>query len=238
MESKKRLRLLLHLIFLLYIFLLIFPELVFANQFSWGRFTVYYHHKNQNPEQLKSIISDAETLLKASPLEKEMGQQKIFLTSSFTEFTFFAPQARKAFAVNYPLTQNIFIATSDILKNRSFRNGKTHNTRSLSSVIAHETTHSLIDNHFGVFRARWRIPQWKKEGYCEYIAQETSMDQQKGLSLFCQNDSISSPAFEYFKATLKTRFILEQENVSLASFFNHDFDKKIYRQKLFNFYCH
>jgi len=46
--------------------------------------------------------------------------------------------------------------------------------RTLSGTIAHEMTHRLVADHIGEWAAL-RLPAWKREGYPDYVAQETSI---------------------------------------------------------------
>ena len=63
-----------------------------------------------NLEQLKSILDKSENLLKSTELFKTEINQDVFICNSYNEFTFFALWSRKAFAINYPITQNIFLS--------------------------------------------------------------------------------------------------------------------------------
>ena len=118
-----------------------FPHLLFANKLDYKNFSVYYHSNDINTEELKLVLDKSENLLKKSELFKKGTSQDIFICNGYSEFTFFALLSRKAFAVNYPISQNIFISKSSISQNYILRNGKENNKRTLSGVIAHETVH-------------------------------------------------------------------------------------------------
>ncbi len=48
----------------------------------------------------------------------------------------------------------------------------------------------------------YRLPQWIKEGYCKYVARDSSLPERKGIQLLVerkQNNSISSKYFVWRK---------------------------------------
>ncbi len=143
-------------------------------------------------------------LLRTSPLAEKPYHQKLFLCSSFTELTLFSPASGKAFAFNFPLLQNIFLAESVVSRNIIRSNTTVNNARTLSSVIAHKIVHSLLENKLGLITYRMR-PAWKNEGYCDFIANEISYNYTQGLQGICRKLAPSSSnSFKYFKARLFT----------------------------------
>ena len=111
---------------------------------EYKNFNGYYHSSEINVEKLKSVLDESQNLLNNNELYNTEINQDIFICNSFNEFTFFALFGRKAFAVNYPITQNIFLSKSSITENSILRNGKENNRRTLSGFIAHEAAHSLL----------------------------------------------------------------------------------------------
>ena len=137
---------------MIYILIILFPQFLFENKLKYKMFSVYYHSNEVSVEELKSILDESERLLLASDLYQIEMDQDLFICSSLGEFTFFALRSRNAFAVNHLITQNIFLSESSTSENYIFRNGINNNKRTLSGVIAHETTHSLLENHLGPHR--------------------------------------------------------------------------------------
>ena len=87
-------------------------------------------------------------------------------------FRLFNPEAA-GFAFSVPVTNHVFIASADFTSNVAHRNASDFNKRALSSVIAHEITHGLIRNRLGLLRGL-RLAEWENEGYCDFVAQESS----------------------------------------------------------------
>ena len=220
-----------------YILLICFPHLLFANKLDYKNFSVYYHSNDINTEELKLVLDKSENLLKKTELFKKGKSQDIFICNGHSEFTFFANFSRKAFAVNYPISQNIFISKSSISQNYTLRNGKENNKRTLSGVIAHETVHSLLENKLGLLKYKL-LPSWKNEGYCDFIANESSFNKQKGVKEICndtENKDITS--FKYFKYRMITEYLFEERKVTLEKFFDEDFDLENINNNLKKKYC-
>lgn len=220
-----------------YILIIIFPSFLFANKLEYKSFSVHYHSNDINTEELKLVLEKSERLLKGTELFKIGIKQDIFICNSFNEFTFFALLSRKAFAVNYPVFQNIFLSKSSISENYILRNGKENNKRTLSGVIAHETVHSLLENKLGILKYKL-LPSWKNEGYCDFIANESSFNEKKGLQDIC-NDKVNSdiPSFKYFKYRILTQYLFKEKKISIEKFLNDDFELEEMNNDLKKKYC-
>jgi len=236
-KKKKLLNWLLGGISLTYLVIILFPSFLFANNFDYKNFTIYYHSDEINLEQLKSILDKSENLLKSTELFKTEINQDVFICNSYNEFTFFALWSRKAFAINYPITQNIFLSKSSISENSILRNGKENNKRTLSGVIAHETTHSLLENKLGTLKYKL-LPSWKNEGYCDFIADESSFNKEKGMQDICNDkENLDTPSFKYFKYRILTEFLFKESKISIEKFLNDDFDLEKINDDLKKKYC-
>jgi len=207
---------------ILYGLILLFPQVLFSNSINYKNFTVYYHSDPMDIPKLESILDKSARLLSESEVFDAEKEQKVFICGSFNEFAFFALRSHKSFAVNYPLIQNIFLSKSNIEENSIRRNASENNRRTLSGVIAHETTHSLLENKLGIVKYKL-LPSWKNEGYCDYVAKESSYDKQLGRKQICENVDTDSPSFRYFKYKTYVQFLLEAE-VPLDDFLTQDFN--------------
>ena len=219
-----------------YFLAIVFPSFLFANKLEYKSFSVHYHSNDINREELRLIIDKSENLLKGTELFKTI-KQDIFICNSFNEFTFFALLSRKAFAVNYPVFQNIFLSKSFASEDYILRNGKENNKRTLSGVIAHETVHSLLENKLGILKYKL-LPSWKNEGYCDFIANESSFNEKKGLQDICNDkDNSESTSFKYFKYRKITQYLFEERKITLEKFLNDDFGLEEINENLKNKYC-
>lgn len=236
-KTKKIFNWLLGGIGLSYLLVIVFPSFLFANKLEYKSFSVHYHSNDINMEELKLVLDKSENLLYNTELFKKGISQDIFICNGYSEFTFFALMSRKAFAVNYPIFQNIFISKSSVSQNYILRNGKENNKRTLSGVIAHETVHSLLENKLGLLKYKL-LPSWKNEGYCDFIVNESSFNEQKGLTDIC-NDEVNSESasFKYFKYRMITQYLFQERKITLEKFLNDDFELEEINENLKNKYC-
>ena len=220
-----------------YLIILFFPTFLFANKVEYKNFSVYYHSNDINIKELKLVLDKSEKLLKGTELFKIGINQDIFICSSYNEFTFFAPISRKAYGINNPISQNIFLTKSSISGNYILRNGDENNKYSLSGVIAHETVHSLLRNELGLLKYKL-LPSWKNEGYCDFIANESSFNEQKGFTIIC-NDEVNSESasFKYFESRKITQYLFEDRKVSLNKYLDEDFDIENITSDMKKKYC-
>jgi hypothetical protein len=214
-----------------YLLLLCFPQVLFAHEISYGNFQVY------SPEPLdqsiNAVLDKADARLATSGINTPAVKPKVFLTSNFTLYRVLSlflggNSFGKGFAA-LP-TENIFINKSDLAKDLVFRNAPAHNQRSLSGVIAHETTHFLIRKRFGYWR-NLTSPAWKREGYAEYVAGGSTLDYETGVRMWKANPK-DDTGYRYFKYYLLVTYLLEQEKLSVDDLFNRDFDVPSLEEKV------
>ena len=196
-KARRVLEASINLLGLAYLLLLCAPQLVFAHSVSYHQFRVYSTKPINN--RIYPILQSAEQRLGRSEINDPRVNYPIFLCPTHTAFAFFSPLARKAFAVNQPFVHAIMVNTPDVGADRVTTGAGAYDRRTLSGVIAHECTHTLLARRFGQVRVL-TLTSWKQEGYCDFIAQETSFDQREGTKLLQQGRSDPSPSFQYFKA--------------------------------------
>jgi len=214
----------------LYCLLLIFPQFLFAHEVSHKNFKVYARQPLH--ENITRVLDSAEERLKKSPIYDESAKEKIFFSDTFGFYTFQYPVSRNSFASTLPGIGNVRINKSDIGGDTVFRDTGSNNRRTLSGVIAHEITHNLIRNRFGLISSFIKLPKWKDEGYCEYIAGETTLSFEEGVRRWKENPNDSSK-YDYFKYHQMVKYLLDDEKISIEDLFSRDFDEKELEVKVF-----
>ncbi len=217
-------------IFAAYFITLIFPQFLFAHALEHRNFKVYA--RQPIDENITRVLDAADERLKKSPIYDESVRQKIFLSDSFGFYAFQSPLSRKSFATTLPVARNIRVNKSDIGGDAVLRDTDTDNRRSLSGVIAHEVTHNLIRKRFGLVNSFVKLPNWKDEGYCEYVAGETTLSYEEGVRRWRENPS-SDAKYAYFKYQQMVKYLLEDEKISVEDLFSRDFDAKDLEAKVF-----
>ncbi len=106
--------------------------------------------------------------------------ERIFVCNRPWLFRLLSPISAGAFAYSLPVTDNVFVANADLVHNVARSAAPDFNTRSFSAVAAHEITHGLIRHRVGLLHS---LPTWVVEGYCDYVARESSFPEAEGLRL-------------------------------------------------------
>ena len=195
-----------------YLTLVAFPNFLFGYTLTYNHYNI--HSTKAIGDNIKILVDEAEKHLSASELYDKNFTQDICLCNGYTLYSFLAPLSRTAFACNYPLINIIFIADCNIEKNQAYKNDEQDNyTRRLSELIAHETTHTLIEKKLGFWKYRF-LTSWKNEGYCEYIGYNNA-DALKDAKTFLathRNDKSGSAMYrKYFYAVI---FLKEKEKMT------------------------
>lgn len=216
-------------IFAAYLLTICFPQYLFAHDVKYQSFHVY--SRQPFDRGIYKVLDDAETRLSKSTIYDREVSRQVFLTNSQGMYTFLSNKAFRSFANSVPLINNIIINKSDVAHDLVFLNRPQHNNRSLSGVIAHEVAHLFIRKKVGVLRASL-MPTWKNEGYCEYIAGDTTISFEEGVNLWKTNPNEDSK-YRYFKYHLMVKYLLETEKLSIEDVFARDFDLKDLEAKVF-----
>lgn len=216
-----------------FVFLLVYPQVLFAHEVRYKNFTVY--SRQPLDQSLYTVLDKVEAQLSASPINDANVEPKIFLTGSQKLYSLLSLYIGwNSFGKGYPLlpTNNVFINEADVSRDLVFRKAATGSQRSLSGVISHEITHLHIRNRFGYLR-NVIVPAWKKEGYAEYVAGGSTLDHETGVKLWKANPN-NGTGYQYFKYYLTVKYLLETDKVSVEDLFNRDIDQEQLEAKTFS----
>ena len=212
-----------------YLLLLVFPQALFAYSAEHGKFRVY--SREPLGIEIAQVLDKAEDKLKNSPIYDADVRRDIYLTDSHSMYALLSHKAYRSFANSVPFIDNVFINKTDVAADRVILNREFSNTRSLSGVIAHETAHLFIRKRYGAIAA-WMMPTWKNEGYCEYIAGDTTITLEEGIRRWRENPQ-DDTNYSYIKYQLMVQHLLERESVSVDDLFNKSWDEKAVAERTF-----
>ena len=198
---------------MLYAGLHIFPQPLFAHSVTADGITIY--SPDPLPPEAASCATRTAELLKQSELALPDRPERVFVCNAPWLFRLFSPRSPQAFAISVPLTDNVFVSGADFSTDVATRSGRDFNKRSFSAVMAHEITHGLIRHRLGPLRSI-RLPDWVAEGYCDYIAHESSFPEAKGLRLFATGQDQRSMSYRYFTYRQMVRYLMEHENLTFS----------------------
>jgi len=169
-------------------------------------------------DQLYRVTARAAKLVAASPLADPSGERRrVFLTRGGWRWNWLALQTRDAFALTRAAGGALLINESDLaadkVRNRYGR------TRGLSRVIAHETCHGMERRAFGMIKSDVLTPQWLREGYCDHVAQESTLSEAEAAQLKATGSH--SPALVYFEGRKRVERELATNGKNVAALFAH-----------------
>lgn len=150
--------------------LLAFPQVLCRHQVQAGSIRLYY---DDMPEAAASELARAvDHRLRASGLADSTGTARVFLLQRPSAYTWIARLSgvpREAQGFNLSLLGNTFVSGPRVaalgeLSGRGPRYSVWEGD--LSHTIAHEVGHQVVVSSIG----RRALPQWKREGLAEYIA--------------------------------------------------------------------
>ncbi len=218
-------------IFAAYLLTICFPQYLFAHSVGYKNFQIC--SREPLDENIYKVLDDAEARLSKSSIYDSEISRRVFLTDGFGMYGFLSNKAFRSFANSVPGIDNIFVNKSDAAADLVFLNRPENNKRSLSGVIAHEVTHLFIKKRVGYARNVLSLPTWKNEGYCEYIAGDTTITFEEGVKRWKENPNDDSK-YRYFKYYLRVKYLLETEKLTIDDIFNRDFDKSDLDAKVFS----
>lgn len=196
---------------LLYAGLHVFPQVFFAHSVTTDGITIY--SRTPLPPAAAECAKRAAALTHQSELAVPGRRERVFVCNSPWLFRLFSPRSHGASAVRVSLTGQVFVADADFQNNTSRRSSPDFNTRKFSSVMAHEITHGLIRHRLGQWRGTL-LPDWVDEGYCEYVARESSFPEAEGLRRFAAAEVHPSPAYRYFEYRQMVRHLIDHQHLT------------------------
>lgn len=168
------------------------------------------------PPAMAQVLARTRTLLAHSPLDDPALPGAVFLTDGGWRWSLLALTSRGAFALRRPFRDAIVVNASDPATDRVETGRAIGGRRSLSGVIAHETTHVLVTRRYGEWRAAM-LPVWKSEGYADHVAQESSLGDQDYARL--RRSGERHPALAYYEGRRRVEDLLRRSGGDVDALF-------------------
>ncbi|MFM6932515.1 MAG: hypothetical protein ACKOUT_09765 [Novosphingobium sp.] len=151
--------------------------------------------------EIERVIADANRRVTSSAIADPQGESRsIYLTQGGWRWNWLALQSRESFGFTRAATSYIVINRSDLASNRMTKGRPVGPGRTLSSIIAHETCHGMERRRYGPLMSVFK-PTWLVEGYCDYVAQESTLTEARFADLKARGQH--HPAMVYFEGRKK-----------------------------------
>ena len=161
---------------------------------------------------LAPIVAASAARIDRSPVAREREQRRIFLTNGGWRWHWLVLTSRGAFAITRPLSENIVVNRTNLRTGKVSNGRAVGGVRSLASVIAHETAHGMIRRRYGPFAGLFH-PNWLIEGYCDFVAGESSLSATEVARLEAAGED--HPALSYFHGRRRVASILARNGGSV-----------------------
>ena len=149
------------------------PLLLFPHMRMVGVTPVY--SASPIPDEIEGVIGRADALVRASPLfTPEVLSRPVYLTDGGLRWRLLSLNVSNSLALSRPLVETIVVNRSDVVTDRVWYGGNPVPARDLAGVIAHERTHVLIRQRFGLLSSQV-YPSWVVEGYSDHVSGKGSM---------------------------------------------------------------
>lgn len=168
-------------------------------------------------DQLRPLLARANALVAASPLHVGAEGRDIYLTDGGWRWAWLAGTSRGAFALTRPFAEAVIVNRASMTNDRVFNGAAIAGTRTLSGVIAHEKCHGMLRRRFGVLRER-AVPTWLSEGYCDYVARDSSLTDAQAKAL--EVAGAYHPAIAYLRGREKVRALLAANGGNVDKLFD------------------
>lgn len=210
------------------ILIICYPQFYYFNdKIEYKNFKVYYDKKI--PDQIYATLDAVDQAIQKSECYDPKLGFKIFLRSEANQYDILPlqfPDKGSRWAI--PVIKNVFLYKSDCATNTSYNH--IGHTRTLSTVLAHELIHILVENKW-FFKSKIAyfdndsLSQfgllWKEEGYAEYIAGGPSIKLDEGLKILNNEIPLEYvPHLEYFKYWLAVRHLILKKHMTFEEILN------------------
>lgn len=159
------------------------PLLLFPHMRMVGATPVY--SESPIPDEIEGVIARADALVRASPLfTPEVLNRPVYLTNGDLRWRLLTFSSA-ALAISRPATETIVVNRSSPVTDQVWNSVDPFPARDLSGVIAHERTHVLIRQRFGLLAARL-YPTWVVEGYCDHVSGRSTLSDATAAQLIAK----------------------------------------------------
>lgn len=165
---------------------------------------------------MASILADANARTIRSPIAVGSEGRRIFLTDGGWRWKLLALNNQGGFALTRAVREDLIFNRSDVLAGTVQNGAELGGFRTLAGVIAHEKCHGMERRHFGLM-VTLTAPTWLLEGYCDYVAQESSLSNADVAQLKAKGES--HPALPYYEGRRRVAAILQANGGNVDELF-------------------
>jgi hypothetical protein len=198
------------LLAVLYFATLLHPQMFFPGAYAGA--SIHVRSDELIAEGAAEVIVLAESRIRRSPLFDPARTYPVYVCNTRWRWNYFSGFDGRSRGFQTPLGRASFIRAARWAENGLAGPDGRNGPRSLDVYIAHEVTHMMLADHFGLIAER-RLPVWLREGYAEYVARRDSFDYEATRARFLAGDETLGSGDRYWKYLLLVTQLLDREGL-------------------------
>jgi hypothetical protein len=201
----------------LYLFLLAYPQPLFAYQLEHAGITVYA--TTPVPDAMRATLDRVRHRINRSPLIDPTQRHAVFICNTPWIFALFARTNHRAGGIADAFVgQHVFLRESDMARDRLISPGgqPVAEDRPLSYFIAHELMHIAQVRYLGRLGYA-RLPRWTDDGYADYIARDYDLKEAWRKMKDGTRELDPNQSGLYIRYHLLVAYLLEKRGVELPA---------------------
>ncbi len=172
-----------------------------------------HSEKPLDAAMLQKSVRTVQERMATTLLASQAEARPIFITDGGWRWQWLAISSSRSLAITRPLNSAVVVNKADPETGTIQSIG---GERTLGAVLAHEFTHGLIRRRFGILSSIG-FPQWKVEGYCDYVAGESALSEKQAADL--KRSGTDHPALIYYHGRIRVAEILADNGESVDDLF-------------------
>jgi hypothetical protein len=229
------------LIFTILVVIILNPKISYAKKLSYK--TIEIFSSNEIPNKFLQQIDSSLLLIKKSELYDSNFKIQLCLNDGSIYPSITENLLGKAFARGY-LNKVVIYGKINFIENKVQLNGYNWN---LTELVAHEIVHCYQYNELGLFKSNplAKYPQWKWEGYAEYVARSNYNDLINNIKKYKEsnenhwgitlNDNTICPR-EYYLHWLMVQYCIDVKKIDFLSLLKTRFNEKGLEKEMFAYF--
>ena len=241
-------RILMTVLFLfgLLVLFMLSPKILYANKTITGNYSIY--HNKLIDENFQFRLEQAKAISKASELNDPKLKMDICLKDG-SKYPGLVEMVLGRDVLSSFYNKIVFTGNEVNFKDNYI--GFDEHKWNLTEMLAHAEVHCLQFRKYGLWKSNplGRHPQWKWEGYPEYIARQNSQlkNLQTGIKTLLQTEAVNTTGWmtlpdstetivSFFKYRLLIQYCMEVKKMSFVQLLEDNTPEETVRQQMLNWY--
>ncbi len=216
---------------IIYGIILSYPGMFFKHKYEYNNMTISSHQPLKG--DVDSIINKVnEKILHAEFFSPDF-KFHFYIAKSAGQYSFLTAFKGEGYAYVSPINGNIFLASANFEKKKAnCKDCEDLNERELDIIMTSAATNEIIRKRLK-FLKYISSPEWKQEGYGEYIAGETGYFEPKQIC----NEGEANTWLKFYERKLAMEMFLIEDKRTFAEVLDRNFSYESVKKRLKKRHC-